>query len=263
MDKQAILNLFKDFSFTEFSEDNAEDLIYSLPESFSFTWHSGATKLVLIPMGADYVIKIPFCGAWADMPVEDSYEDECAYKNTCPNYGSQCECCSQYEENYEEDYQYYDFENANGEGHGGWDYCETEVALYTISREKHVNGAFAKEYLLGYGGSLHDHPIYIQQRCTTYYERHSSLAEEEKDNDKSNVDKRSTLNDYCSSHNLKVMRNNIDWQYDALQFYGQKKFNRIMRFIDDYNISDLHCGNVGYLGTRPIIIDYSSFNDAR
>ena len=35
----------------------------------------------------------------------------------------------------------------------------------------------------------------------------------------------------------------------------------LLSFIDDYDISDLHDANIGYIGMRPVLVDYSSFND--
>ena len=59
-----ILGLFEKTEFPEFlGEDNAEDFIENMthfPETFKFTWNMGASKLVILPCGEDFVIKIPF-----------------------------------------------------------------------------------------------------------------------------------------------------------------------------------------------------------
>ena len=37
--------------------------------------------------------------------------------------------------------------------------------------------------------------------------------------------------------------------------------DELLSFIDEYDISDLHDANIGYIGMRPVLVDYSSFND--
>ena len=63
-----ILELFEKTEFPEFlGEDNAEDFIENkthFPETFKFTWNMGASKLVILPCSADFVIKIPFNGRY-------------------------------------------------------------------------------------------------------------------------------------------------------------------------------------------------------
>ena len=45
--------------------------------------------------------------------------------------------------------------------------------------------------------------------------------------------------------------------------YGEEIFNRLCNFIEEYNITDLHNGNVGYIKRNgkfmPILFDYSGY----
>jgi lantibiotic modifying enzyme len=50
-----------------------------------------------------------------------------------------------------------------------------------------------------------------------------------------------------------------EWLADAFEYYGLKTFNKLMNFIYEYNITDLHTDNIGYIGTRPVILDFSDF----
>lgn len=54
-----------------------------------------------------------------------------------------------------------------------------------------------------------------------------------------------------------------DWFTGFISFHGDKYFNRLLRFIDDFNITDLHAGNIGYMDTTsadsvPVILDWLS-----
>ena len=51
------------------------------------------------------------------------------------------------------------------------------------------------------------------------------------------------------------------WLSDALDYFGEKIFYGLLSFLDDYSIGDLHDANIGYIGMRPVLVDYSSFND--
>ena len=53
---------------------------------------------------------------------------------------------------------------------------------------------------------------------------------------------------------------NMEWLSDAFHFYGEKIFHKLLEFIRTVGINDLHDGNIGYIGNRPVLVDYSSFD---
>ena len=52
---------------------------------------------------------------------------------------------------------------------------------------------------------------------------------------------------------------NICWLKDFLEFFGEEILKQLNKFIDAYGINDLHTSNVGYIGNRPVLIDYSGY----
>lgn len=134
---------------------------------------------------------------------------------------------------------------ANDDENHKWDYCFTEMICYNYAKKEKVEKAFCKTKLLGY---TNDYPIYIQQRASVF----SDLKEEE--------DYRSErTEDYCCSHGFRCF--NPVWIADAIEYYGQSQFSRLMDFIDNYGIDDLHTENIGYIKNKPVLIDYSDFCD--
>ena len=49
------------------------------------------------------------------------------------------------------------------------------------------------------------------------------------------------------------------FKYKGLEFFGEEILKQLDRFIDTYGINDLHTSNVGYIGNRPVLIDYSGY----
>ena len=49
------------------------------------------------------------------------------------------------------------------------------------------------------------------------------------------------------------------WLCDALEYYGLKKVEKLLTFIYDEDIDDLHSSNLGYKDGRPVIIDYAGY----
>lgn len=50
----------------------------------------------------------------------------------------------------------------------------------------------------------------------------------------------------------------VPWLARAVQYYGWKFMRRLMDWMQDYDITDLHGGNIGFVGhKRPVIFDYA------
>lgn len=225
MTRQDVLNLFKHCDFnTELNETNFEMAVLDyLPQNFEYKYYYGASKLVLLPKEANFVIKIPFNGIYQTYYDDDDNE------------------CSDFKEN----------ENACNDNYFYWDYCATEVLAYRRAKSCHVERAFCKTVLVGF---VKKHPIYIQEKAVPYCNIH--------DYDDNFC--------YPTERSLKVRKSaeelgledcwwNPVWQTDAFEYYGKKQYQRLIKFIDDYCIEDLHSGNIGYIGSRPILFDYSGW----
>lgn len=132
---EALLDFFEECYFDEeLTEDNFFDnVIEHLPKNISFKFFSGATKLVILFPGADYVIKIPFNG--------------------------------QYTYNADDELIFWEFEN--GSFGRTWDYCLGEVEQYERAKKEGLENFFAKTEFIGY---VSGHPIYVQERATIYEE---------------------------------------------------------------------------------------------
>jgi hypothetical protein len=218
MQREFLLNLFKDCDFETLTAETVEEqVIDKLPEDFSYEYHFGISKVCIIPMGADYVIKIPFEG-------QEMLDNESPYGET----------------------YYEDFYCANTTAHSSWDYCFTEVSYYNEAKKEHINKCFCKTRLLGL---INYHPIYIQERAITFREKNGDLDYKS--------EKSIKMKKYCEEHRFRCF--DPEWLADVFEYYGAKTFNKLMNFIDEYDIMDLHTDNIGYIGTRPVLLDFSDF----
>lgn len=148
-------------------------------------------------------------------------------------------------EGYVEHNEFYSFTNANWDNYRNWDYCLTEVLNYHCAKKNKVERVLAKTRLIG---EVNNHPIYIQERAMTY---------EDAEEDKVINDIRSTSRTHkiCSKKHYKIF--NLDWITDVYNYYGKRRFDKIMSFVE--TIGDLHDDNIGYIGSRPVLVDYSDF----
>jgi hypothetical protein len=217
MQREFLLNLFKDCDFYELTAENFEELVIEkLPKDFSYKYHFGISKVCIIPMGADYVIKIPFAG-------QEILDDLEPYE-----------------------FYYEDFYSANDVIGFSWDYCLTELLYYNKAKKRHINKCFCKTRLLGF---VNYHPIYIQERAITFRQKNGDLDYKS--------EKSIRMEKYCEEHHFRCF--DSEWLADVFEYYGAKTFNKLMSFIDEYNIIDLHTDNIGYIGIRPVLLDFSDF----
>lgn len=142
--------------------------------------------------------------------------------------------------------EFYYFANANNDGNRCWDYCFTELLIYHSAKSNDVNQILAKPHLIG---TVKNYPIYIQEKAETY---EIAKKKSEKRNSIQSTDK---IYSICQERNYAKF--NLDWITDVYNYYGDKQFNKIMNFIAP--IGDLHDANIGYIGSRPVILDYSDF----
>ena len=127
-------NDFHDWSAFRCGYEDYDDTYYD--GTYSYDIQSGATKCVLIPNGASYVIKIPFSGAieWDD---DSDYDYQGAYSDELEN------------------------ENDN-------DYCELEAALYEKSVDWGLQDFFVPT---AFFGIIKGFPVYVQVRVNVAHHR--------------------------------------------------------------------------------------------
>lgn len=149
-----------------------------------------------------------------------------------------------YDRNYDDE----QFCGANSEKNH-WDYCNVEAELYESACDEHVEDCFAKTELLGY---VNGYPIYKQEMALIYTSADDSTTTHTKEDEK-------TVEVICDDSNYDCF--NTYWLSDVFAYYGEEKFYKLMNFIRNYDISDLHGNNIGYIGMKPVLVDYSGFNE--
>lgn len=133
-----------------------------------------------------------------------------------------------------------------------WDYCESEANCYHDAKEYYGLGdMFAKtEYL----GKIEDTPIYISEKITTLMSdtRVKNSSKHTEKIARSLRDKYEIDYGFCEGDGLSAFIN----------CYGEKRTEELVSFLEEYDVSDLHEGNIGYdLYGNVKIIDYSGWYD--
>lgn len=129
----------------------------------------------------------------------------------------------------------------------GWDYCEAEANKYERAEEEGLAQCFAKTKKIG---DIDGYPIYMQELADIYKSIDYQSSHTEEDSRQ--------VSSICNSNNFYMF--NLEWLSDAFHFYGEKVFHKLLEFIRTVGINDLHDGNIGYIGNRPVLVDYSSFD---
>lgn len=153
--------------------------------------------------------------------------EDCEYNSTYGEY----ECCY--------------FTGADTDN--GWDYCEAEANKYERAEEEGLAQCFAKTKKIG---DIDGYPIYMQELADIYKSIDYQSSHTEEDSRQ--------VSSICNSNNFYMF--NLEWLSDAFHYYGEKMFHKLLEFIRTVGINDLHDGNIGYIGNRPVLVDYSSFD---
>lgn len=192
---------------------------------FKFTSSFGATKLVIEPKDADYVIKIPFNG-WIDH-YSDTNDD-----------GEECEIR-----------EFFEFTNACfHDTEFEWDYCKREMFVMDQAITKNTEQYFANIIWIG---DIDDHPIYIQEKAKIFlYDQKQHQATKEA---------KEALKEKSREHHFEFFCG--DWLVDFYNAYGEEEYIRFMNFLRDTQVDDLYSANLGYICGRPVVVDYAGYND--
>lgn len=128
------------------------------------------------------------------------------------------------------------------------DYCHTEAELYKRAKERGLSKYFAKtEYLTEYKG----YPIYASDKVYPLDENYDICSD-------------TVRNASEASNKSYSMFNNGNFRYEwAITFiekFGTVEFTKLIDFVEEEGIGDLHAGNVGFTDNGdPVILDYSSY----
>lgn len=226
-DKINNLRVPYEFSQTEDGFDvDAENFINTLWETFKCDdVLTGASKCVVLLSNQNFVLKIPFEGKqiWEQVRNYDAEE-----------YNSD-----------DYDFVFYPFSCARTKDH--WDYCNDEVEIFKKAEAAGVSSFFARTDFYGY--SKDNYPIYIQERCEVFGnvdvdDKYQNLSKEVK-----------TSASKVSSELPK------EWIALAIEYFGQELTDKFLAFVEDEYIDDLHYDNFGFIGDRPVLIDYSGYSD--
>ena len=131
-------------------------------------------------------------------------------------------------------------------------YCEAEARTYKDMQDYYLDKYFAQtEFLTDYFGIK----IYVQEKVEPFCEWHSCdnwiTCEQNGMLDKitSTIDK--------SQNNWDTIPE--EWAADFVMEYGLEEFEALLNTLDEFDINDIHDGNVGYIKNKPVIFDYSGW----
>lgn len=124
-------------------------------------------------------------------------------------------------------------------------YCGIEERVYTAAKEEGMQDFFAGIECIGVVGQ---HDIYVQELAIVL--RASEIPV--------------TVPMNSVGQAVTLMRKNScsissDWGGTVIDFFGAKRFIDFLTFVKRQEIDDLHDGNVGYIGSRPVLLDYSGY----
>jgi len=208
----------------DFSYIKACDLLEPLAHYYDVGFFTGVSKAVIVFDNFDKVIKIPFHGY-----VEQYYDsDEEEYEDVfCP------------------------FEGADSD-YDCRDYCDAECEIWLKANEAGLGKYFCKEERLM---DIDGYPIYIQEKAVTYSDAiyYAGLDHFHTEKERTKTEKK------CEKNSFSAYKVNPDWLTDFINCYGEEEFKKFMGFLYDEMIGDFHTENIGYVGNRPVLIDFSDY----
>ena len=217
----------------DFSEDEVYTFIENLDhETFEiFNFDTGATKLVILPIDKDYVIKLPFNYSSRESCTYGSSEDSSSggayfYTHRVPFTSASLE-----------------------QREVKWDYCALERDLYKQAAAAGWSDYFAE---IDKVEEINIFPTYIQKKAEYFKENYRNKKDTE------------MLQNFCFDKRVRFAA--PEWYTDV--YYGlnknMDKFDAFTTFLKERGIDeDLHEKNVGYdIKTgHPLIVDYGGFRE--
>ena len=244
--------------YYEFDNDDEGEVNY-LAKAFSNSFETnvryftGASKAVFDNPERDYVIKIPFNGG--EREYSYGYPDE---------NGEIC---------YDSKYRFEKFEYADNDSGVGssWDYCEQEAIIYNRAVALGIGDMFAGTIKIA---DVHNYPIYASERAESY--SHVDFGSTSSSETVRNIFTPINHNYPADSDLYKIGeqfieeceeteefsspdRMNLEFLGYMINYYGKGKVRTLCEFLFENRLNDFHSSNIGFIGDRPVLIDYSGF----
>lgn len=200
--------------------------------------------------------------SFADTESDDGWAFYCHLWQELKTKGfhvSQAGGCSKYVL-YFQDYPFVlKMDSIDSDGERGGE-CEREVELYEKAVELGLEKFFPKTELFCYLGDV---PIIIQEKVDFSDCNIPSAKAHE-------IERiaRLGLHDKLCYKIMDYLRDNADfrvrnissrWLSACVRLYGKKVVFELEKFIIDNRINDLHGNNVGWLNSKPVILDFSGY----
>lgn len=133
------------------------------------------------------------------------------------------------------------------------DYCEREAEIYIKAQGAHVDEMLCGTWHIGKVDD--DYDVYLSERADTDYEYETMY--EQTESSESHI----FMNSLVSSNSRLYFDLDMDTVEEFIDCYGGDKVERLLKFISDNKINDLHDGNVMWVGEKLKLVDYSSFDE--
>lgn len=128
-------------------------------------------------------------------------------------------------------------------------YCQMEVDIYERACKENIEEFFAPCYFLEKYDSV---DIYVMERADLSYNNlYSDLYRRLSDEGRSDEEVEDIMMEVEDESGY------VEWLFPYYMDYD--KFETFTDFLENADINDLHSGNIGYIGDRVVLIDYSGY----
>lgn len=129
------------------------------------------------------------------------------------------------------------------------DYCGLEAEYFAEAKRLGLDEFFAGTEFVMWCNNI---GVYVAERAEVSFERLSNDLYEKLESDGMEVDRIfDTIDEADSCCEF------MDW---LIPYYtDSEKADELFEFLNENNINDLHSGNIGYIGNRLVLIDYSGY----
>lgn len=169
------------------------------------------------------------------------------------------------------------------------DACDYEVSIYEDAVAAKLNECFARCYYLGtYKKSVHTWPAsmfedngrwddwnFSEEQFQKFAREENGLTEEDKCEIVISIplyayEKASDIgffaesetadSDIASSYDIPLMERDTEIGANFVHEYGEAFYAALSAFLNEHNVNDIHCGNIGWIGSRFVMIDYAGYH---
>jgi hypothetical protein len=130
------------------------------------------------------------------------------------------------------------------------DYCEREAYFYDEAIDAGVEEFFAKTEFAGYADC--GRPLYKSERVFEYMSKEIFDIRSKEPSQKAKD----------SANNSDCYALPFEWLARAYDYYGEEKVEKLIAFLNKFDIRDLHDGNIGFRKNgAPVLLDYSDYRE--